>query len=104
MTFLQFFISYQTSPLTHDPFDFDLTLSHESIRVGGRVSSEDEKRVWFREKRSQCEHIFKNFNCPTRDWAKEWASLWTKRASKASVAKQSAAVRVSGVSGASEWM
>ena len=36
----------------------------------GRISSEDEKRVCYCEKRSQCEHIFKNFNCPTREIAK----------------------------------
>ena len=33
----------------------------------GRVSSEDEKRVCSCETRSQCEHIFKNFNCLTRE-------------------------------------
>ena len=101
MTFLQFFISYQTWPLTHDPFDFDLTLSHESIRVGGCVSSEDEKRVWFREKRSQCEHIFKNFNCPTREWAK-WVSEPVNGASEQSKRSEAERCGASERSGASE--
>ena len=36
----------------------------------GRVSSEDEKRVSYREKHLQREHIFMNFHCPTRELAK----------------------------------
>ena len=44
------------------------------------------------------EHIFKNFNCPMR----EWVSPWMERASKASVARQSTVKQVSGMSGASE--
>ena len=45
----------------------------------GLVFSEDKKRVWFREARSQCEHILKNFNCLTREWAK-WVSEVSERA------------------------
>ena len=50
----------------------------------GRVSSEDVKHVCSCKTRSQREHIFKNFNCLTREWAK-WvskpvngASEWSK--------------------------
>ena len=39
----------------------------------GRVSSEVEKRVLFPETWSQREHIFMNFDCPKREWAK-WVS------------------------------
>ena len=44
-----------------------------SLRGLWRVSSEDEKRVCSCETHLQREHIFKNFNCPTREWAK-WVS------------------------------
>ena len=47
----------------------------------GRVSSERQKRVCSRETRWQYEHIFKNFNCPTREWAK-WVSEPVNGASK----------------------
>ena len=33
----------------------------------GRVSGDDQKRVCFRETRSQGEHVFKNLNRPTRE-------------------------------------
>ena len=66
--------------------------------LSGRVSSERQKRVCSRETRWQYEHIFKNFNCPTREWAK-WVSA---PMNGASVAKQSAAEWVSGMSGANE--
>ena len=55
----------------------------------GRVSSEDEKRVFSRETRWQYELIFKIFNCPTREWA-NWVS---EPVNGASVAKRSKAER-----------
>ena len=61
-------------------------------------ASDDQKRVCSCDTPLQREHMFRNFNCPTR----EWASPWKEQAIEASVAKQSAAERVSGVSGASE--
>ena len=68
----------------------------------GRVSSEDEKRVRFCETCLQPEHIFENFNCPTREWAK-WVSEPVNGASEQSERRErSTAERVSGVSGASE--
>ena len=49
----------------------------------GRVSREDEKRVSSHETCSQHEHVFKNFNCATREWVK-----WVSERSKLSKAKR----------------
>ena len=38
-----------------------------SLEALGRVSGDDQKRVSYRGTRLQREHIFKNFNCPTRE-------------------------------------
>ena len=51
----------------------------------------------FRETRFQREHIFMNFNHPTREWVK-----WVNKRSVASVAKWSSAEQVSGMSGVSK--
>ena len=58
----------------------------ERIADLGRVSSEEEKRVCSRWTRSQREHIFKNFNCPKREWAK-WVSEPMNGASKSECRK-----------------
>ena len=71
--------------------------SQKTLIVEGRVSSEDEKHVCSNWTCLQREHIFKIFNCPTREWVSEPMN-------GASVAKQSAAEQVSGVSGANEPM
>ena len=47
--------------------------SNVQFVLSGRVSIEDEKRVCSCETRPQREHIFKNFNRPTREWVK-WVS------------------------------
>ena len=49
---------------------------------------------------SESEHLFTNFNHPTREWAK-WV---IKPMNGASEAERNAAERVSGVSGASDWV
>ena len=44
------------------------TAIKDGRKDNGRVSSEDEKHVCSHWTRIQREHIFKNFNCPTREW------------------------------------
>ena len=97
---IPFFLAMQSASVQHWYFWEAISLI-SFYKDLGRVSSEDEKRICSCETRSQCDHILKNINFPAR----EWVSLWTEQVS---VAKQSAAERVSGVSVRvnehSEWL
>ena len=71
--------SYEYPPGESPPIlDATATFRCHFRGYSGRVSTEDEKRVRFRWTLLQHEHIFKNFNCLTREWAK-WVSERAKQ-------------------------